>query len=277
DTAEFTIKDNESGNEDGGGITFTIELSNPVSEETSVAVSAADGTATIADSDYTALSGVEVIFAAGSTSETFEVLPTDDYKVEGDETFTVSLGAVTSSYGTVTASAATKTGTINDNVDTAEFTIKDNESGNEDGGPITFTIELSNPVDEATSVAVSTADGTATEADSDYTALSGVVVNFAAGDTSKTFEVVPTSDSTVEGDETFTVSLGAVTGGYGQVTASAATKTGTINDNVDTAEFTIKDNESGNEDGGPITFTIELSNPVSEETKVAVTSQTVLD
>ena len=52
----------------------------------------------------------------------------------------------------------TATGTIV-NDDSAVFTVNSN-AGNENGGPITFTVTLSNPVDTATSVQVSTSDGT---------------------------------------------------------------------------------------------------------------------
>ena len=60
------------------------------------------------------------------------------------------------------------TGTIT-NDDSAVFTVRADASGAEDGGPITFTVDLSHPVDQATSVTVSTADGTALVSDSDYT------------------------------------------------------------------------------------------------------------
>ena len=66
-----------------------------------------------------------------------------------------------------------------------------------------------------------------------------------AGQTTATFEVDAKVDSKVEDDETFTVALGAVTGGHGAISASATPHTGTIV-NDDTAEFTIKQDENGN-------------------------------
>ena len=127
----------------------------------------------------------------------------------------------------VTASAAAGTGTIT-NDDAAEFTV-DSQSGTEDGGAITFKVTLSNPVDVATSVDVSTSDGTALLSDSDYTQVSGLTLNFAAGVTSQTFDVTPTADNKVEPDEDFSVGLSGVDDGGGRdVTASAAAGTGTI-------------------------------------------------
>ena len=229
-----------------------------------------DGTARVSDSDYTPLAGQVVNFAAGQTTATFSVSPTADDKVEADETFTVGLGSVSGGYGQVTASAASRTGTIT-NDDSAVFTVRADASGAEDGGPITFTVDLSHPVDQATSVTVSTADGTALASDSDYTPLAGHVVTFAAGQTTATFSVSPTADDKVEADETFTVGLGNVSGGYGQVTASAASRTGTIT-NDDTAVFTVRADANGTEDGGPITFTVDLSHPVDQATSVTVST-----
>ena len=92
----------------------------------------------------------------------------------------------------------TGTGTIT-NDDSAQFNIAGN-AGLENGGTITFTVTLTNPVDVATAVNVSTVNGTATTGDSDYTAVTNQTLNFAAGIVTQTFTVTPTADSKVEGD-----------------------------------------------------------------------------
>ena len=97
-------------------------------------------------------------------------------------------------------------------------------------GPITFTVSLSNPVDVATSVDVSTGDGTALLTDGDYTALAGQTLSFAAGVTSQTFDVIPTIDEKVEPNETFSVSLSNAVDGGRAVTASSSNGVGTILD-----------------------------------------------
>ena len=58
---------------------------------------------------------------------------------------------------------------------------------------------------------VSTADGTATLADSDYTAVTGQTLTFVGtpGEL-QTFTVTPTGDTTVEADETLSVSMSIV-------------------------------------------------------------------
>jgi hypothetical protein len=65
---------------------------------------------------------------------------------------------------------------------------------------------LSGPLDHEVTVAFSTADGTATVANNDYQAHSGVLT-FAAGVTSQTVAVNIVGDTTVEGNETFFLNL----------------------------------------------------------------------
>ena len=95
--------------------------------------------------------------------------------------------------------------TIN-NDDSAAVTIAD-VSGNEDDGVITVTATLDNAVQGGFTVDVSTADGTATTADSDYTAVTSQTLTFVgtAGEM-QTFTVTPTIDTKVEVDETLTIS-----------------------------------------------------------------------
>ena len=265
DAAEFTIAAVGQA-EAAGDMTFTVALSNPVDVAVSVDVSTADGTAATADGDYVAVSGQTVSFAAGDTSETFTVGVSDDSTVELDETFTTTLSGLVDGGRSVTAGSG-GTGTIQ-NDDSAELTIA-GVSQAEGAGDMTFTVTLSNPVDTAVSVDVSTADGTATTADNDYVAVSGQTVSFAAGDTSETFTVGVNDDSRVENDETFTTALsGLVDGGRGVSAGSGGT--GTI-ENDDSATLRIED-VSQAEAGGDMTFTVTLSSPVGSTISVDVST-----
>ncbi|WP_282090471.1 Calx-beta domain-containing protein, partial [Aquimarina algiphila] len=65
------------------------------------------------------------------------------------------------------------------------------------------TVIVDNAIDGGFDVDVSTADGTATTANSDYTAVTAQTLTFAgtAGET-ETFTITPTADATSEPDET---------------------------------------------------------------------------
>ncbi|CAN5383753.1 hypothetical protein BH10PLA2_BH10PLA2_02320 [soil metagenome] len=81
--------------------------------------------------------------------------------------------------------------------------------GNSGTSYATFTVTLSAPLTTSSTVKYATSNGTATSS-SDYTAASGTLT-FSAGQTSKTFTVAIKGDKTVEGDETFTVTLSSPT------------------------------------------------------------------
>uniref|UniRef100_UPI002490BAD3 Calx-beta domain-containing protein n=1 Tax=Aquimarina algiphila TaxID=2047982 RepID=UPI002490BAD3 len=174
-----------------------------------VDVSTADGTATTADSDYTAVTAQTLTFAGtAGESETFNITLGGDTKVEADETASISMSGL--SPGTVASGDIDVTDgatlTIN-NDDQATVTIA-NVSGNEDNGAITVTVIVDNAIDGGFDVDVSTADGTATTVNSDYTAVTAQTLTFAgmAGET-ETFTITPTADATSEPDETVIIGM----------------------------------------------------------------------
>lgn len=256
---------------EGGMVTFTVTLTNPVDAATSVTVTTTDGTAKSVgapafDNDFTAKTGFTVNFGATVTSVNVSVPTIGDNIVELDESFTIALGGLNNGgRPTVTIDAANSVGTgtiLND--DSTQFKINAASSGTE-GGKITFTVSLTNPVDVPTSVTVTTADGTAKIADNDYVALAGQTINFAALDTSETFQVTTNDDDVVEADETFTVTLGGLMDGGripGTVTIDGAngTGTGTILNN-DLASLSIAD-VAVDEATGMITFMVLLTGDV---------------
>lgn len=79
-----------------------------------------------------------------------------------------------------------------------------------EGGTVTVTVTRTGYTANTASVNYATSNGTAVVGP-DYTAASGVL-NFAAGETSKTFTVTTLKDTLVEADETFNVVLFGVSG-----------------------------------------------------------------
>jgi len=186
----------------------------------------ADGTATTADNDYTAASGT-LTFAPGQTSQTVAVNVNGDTKFEPNETFTVMLSAPTNA----TIVAGTGTGTIqNDDaaptISIGNVTAAEGTSGTT---PFAFAVTLSNASDQPVTVNYTTADGTATTADNDYSAASGTLT-FAPGQTSQPIVVSVNGDTKFEPNETFTVMLSVPT----NATIVAGTGTGTIQNDATT-------------------------------------------
>src|SRR5207237_1384353 len=130
----------------------------------------------------------------------------------------------------------TGAGTIT-NDDTATYTISD--ATVTEGGKLSFTVSLSNPVDVDTTVNVTFTDGTTWAGDFTHTL---VPVTFLAGSNTAQVILVPTTaDATVEADETLTARLALATPlSGGRLSNTSDTGAGTIS-NDDTAVYTISD------------------------------------
>lgn len=216
-----------SVNESGGSATITVTRAGGSDGAVSVNYVTSNGTAT-ASSDYAATTGT-LSFAAGEVSKTFTIPITNDTAVEASETINITLSSPTG--GATLGSQTTGVLTIlDDDVTTQPGSLRFSASTysvNENGGSLTVTVTRTGGSSGPVSVNYATANGTAT-AGSDYTAASGTL-NFASGETSKTFTIAVTDDSAVEGSETLNLSLTNATGGA--TLGSPSTATVTINDN----------------------------------------------
>jgi gliding motility-associated-like protein len=263
DSATLTIAD-VAGNEDNGPITVTVTVDNEVDGGFTIDLNTADGTATTADSDYTAIAGETLTFAGtvGET-QTFTLIPTVDSKVEADETVSLSMNNLVASTVSISDLDITDgaTATIT-NDDTAAVTIED-VSGNEDDGDITFTATLDNPVDGGFTVNIDFTDDTATTADSDYTTASPVTLTFAGGmGETQTFVITPTVDSKVEADESLFIGLSGVVATIvegADISAADGAIATILND--DNAIVTV-DDVTVNEADGTATITATLDSDV---------------
>ncbi len=100
-----SVTEGDSGSKN---LTFTVTLSAVGSQQ--VTVDWAEGTSGTATSgtDYTAITGGTLTFAAGTTSQTFNVSVTGDALDEANETIVVTLSSPTNA----TLATASRTGTI---------------------------------------------------------------------------------------------------------------------------------------------------------------------
>jgi hypothetical protein len=219
------IVDNVSLTEGNAGtksFNFTVTRFNPEPTQATVQFTTNDSTATLADGDYLATSGI-LTFAPGETQKTVTVTVNGDTKFEADERFLLTLfGAVGATVG-----VGAGTGTILN--DDAAPSISISDAIGAEGTNLQFTVTLSAVSGQQITVPFNTAASAGPNAatpGSDFTSTSGVIT-FAPGVTSRTISVAAISDIvTPEPAETFLVQLGAPSAG----TVADGTGIGTIND-----------------------------------------------
>lgn len=115
DARTLTVSDLELAESDVGQsvFRFTITLSNAQTQDVNFEIDTADGTATVADGDYDALTDEIVQFLPGTTVQTVDVLVNGDISPEDSETFQVIPSNVNAEAGPITLLPGTGT-IIND-------------------------------------------------------------------------------------------------------------------------------------------------------------------
>ncbi|MFM6732096.1 MAG: Calx-beta domain-containing protein, partial [Microcystis panniformis] len=238
---DVTVTEGNSGTTNA---VFTVSLSSAASTVVSVDYATANGTAT-AGTDYTAIPTTTLTFNPGETSKTITVAVNGDNQVELNETFFLNLSNLQANGSNVTLADNQGQGTINNN-DSASIAITDVTvtEGNSGTTNAVFTVTLSNPIDTAITLNYATANGTATTADNDYTAIATTPLTFNAGETSKTITVAVNGDTKVESNETFFVNLSNLQTNGRNVTIADNQGQGTITDDDTLQSITILDFES---------------------------------
>ncbi|MER3318898.1 MAG: gliding motility-associated C-terminal domain-containing protein, partial [Allomuricauda sp.] len=206
DVAGFTIVE-EGGatatSETGTTDTFTVVLNRqpPVNDVILDIASGDNGEGTV---DLTQLTFTT---ADWDTPQEVTVTGVDDATVDGPQTYNITVSVNGGSAASYLLVPSQTVSVVNADDDSASVTLS-NESGNEDDGAITVSATLDNAVDGGFTVQVSTLDGTATTADSDYTLINSQTLTFTgnAGEV-QTFDVTPIEDALIEGNETLTVSM----------------------------------------------------------------------
>ena len=209
--------------ENDGNATITVVREGGTAGTVSVNYATSDGSAT-AGPDYTATTGT-LVFEPDEASKTFTVPITNDDTPEPDEKVNLTLSAPAG--GASLGTQATAVLTIIDEQGpptpgSLQFSAS-NYSQSESAGTVTVTVTRTGGSDGAVSVSYATSDGSA-KANSDYTPTSGVL-NFAAGEVTRTFTVALQDDPSVEEDEAFIVTLSNPGGGATLGTPASATVT----------------------------------------------------
>ena len=274
-TATGTITDNDATptlsindvtvNEGAGTMTFTVTLSAASGQSVSVNYGMINQTA-LSGSDYTAGSG-SLTFAPGTTTQTITVPIVNDNVYEISETFAVNLSGATNAtisdtqgIGTIKDDGTGAGGTDNDlpSLAVSSLTVSDQTVG----GFATFVVSLSNPSATATSFSLALANGSAIGGGNDYgTSVVATNIQWSADNgatwvngTTTTTATIPingtyvlvrtpiTTDSTTEGNETFTLTA---TRTAGTTSNTSAAGTATITD-VNNAPDAINDAPTSN-------------------------------
>jgi len=203
--------------------------------------------------DYTGATpgtGKTITFAAGSATATLTIDPTADTAIETNETVSLNLATGTGyTIGTTTAVIGTIT---NDDFPTITLAVAP-ASVLEDGTPnLVYTFTRTGPTTSALTVnygITGTADAT------DYTGATpgtGKTITFAAGSATATLTIDPTADTTIEANETVSLTLATGTG-YTIGTTNVVTGTITNDDVVNSGAIAFSNSQfSINENGTPI-------------------------
>jgi Domain of unknown function (DUF4347)/Calx-beta domain/FG-GAP-like repeat/WD40-like Beta Propeller Repeat len=207
------------GNTGDTNFTFNVSLSAPSGEVVTVNYGTADGTATIANTDYEAATGTLTFNPGQPTTQTVTVKVKGDTTLEPSEDFQVVLSSPTNAILDTTKTTATGR-IIGDDpflqpiVTLVAPTVTDITEGNPGttaNPKVKLVVKLDRPAPEALQVNYQTVNGTAQNTDRDYIGQQGTL-NFAVGEESRAVEVEIVSDRKPEDNETFSFSLTSATG-----------------------------------------------------------------
>ena len=221
---QFTSS-NYSAQENAGFATIQVTRTGGSDGAVSVNYATSNGSA-IGGQDYAPASGT-LTFANGETSKSFTISITDDTLDEPNETINLTLSGPTG--GAILGSPSTAVQTVIDNdLNHGALQFTGNYTAQENVGLAAIQVTRTGGSDGAVSVNYATSNGTATGGQ-DYTPASGTLT-FANGETSKSFTISLTDDTSDEPNETINLTLSAPTGGATLGSPSTAVLTVIDND-----------------------------------------------
>ena len=276
DTATVTITDltrtvslasaNYSVGESGGQVTVGLNVSGAHADNFTATVTLADVSAT-RGADYGGGSATaQVSFAPGETTATLSIPIARDALLEGDESFTVTVTAVSGHHAVGNAAQATVT--ITDSTRTVSLAAASYSVGESDG-KVTVGLNVSGSHADNFTATVTFADVSATR-NTDYGGGSATAqVSFAPGETAATLDVAIIDDSLIEGSESFTVTVTAVSGHH--AVGSAVQATVTITDD-DTTKVTVAPTSLTVAEYGSKSYTVALADEPSASVTVTPSS-----
>lgn len=237
---------------EGSGVTVSIERTGALDNDVTADFNAGAGAGAACGQpgvDYE-LSNFTVHFAPGETLKQFGVPLCWEFLYEGNESWDMQLSNPTGGANIGTQSFAFID--ITDSDTPPKFDLSSSATTvSEDTGTVTLNVNRTGASQNVVSVDYATTGGTATGGDclspgSDFLIQTGQL-NFAAGDTSKTFNITICDDADFEGDESFTVSLSNPQ--YPSQLGTVTTATVTIATNDSVPEIDVSGNSVSISDG----------------------------
>ncbi|NVK32786.1 MAG: cadherin [Gammaproteobacteria bacterium] len=232
-------------------LTFTVTRNGEVTGTSTMDWALIDGTA--GSTDYSGNTSGSLTFAANETTKTITITVVGDDRAEADETISIALSNFA---GIDELIDTTAVGTIKN--DDSSFSVEAGAPAAE-GDPQTFTVTRTHTTAQAQTVNFAVTGDAADAADFGGTFPSGSVT-FQPGDTTATFTVSATDDSTPETDETYTVTISTGAGAAGdEITGATATGTIDNNDAIYRLEAPANDTQEGHSGNTSIVFTVVRS------------------
>ena len=251
------------GNSGTTTLVFPVTLSTSSTSTVSISYATAHGTTD--NTDFTPITSGTLTINPGATSAQINVSINGDTDVEPDEIFTLML----SNPSGVVLGTTSVTGTITNDDSPPLPTLSINNTsvaeGNSGTSDLVFTVTLSSAAAADVTVDFASSDGSAMVSDSDYAAVNSTLT-FTSGQTSRDITVSVNGDTTLEPDETLTVTLSNPS-----VNATLATSigTGTIqNDDLTNVSIANARITEGNTGTSALVFTISLDQSVSGDVNV---------
>ncbi|MDA0850802.1 MAG: S8 family serine peptidase [Proteobacteria bacterium] len=244
-SATITLADNETALtvnlsasastvvENGSAVTITATLSGVADEAVTVPLDTS-GTAT-EGTDYAAISDITI--AAGATTGTATITPTDDNTSEGNETIVVSMGTLSGANATA-GSTTSLSFSLTDDESTPSITLTASGSSIAENSSSTITLTVTTSVIAAENIVVSLSGSGAATSGSDYQIPSTITIT--AGSSSATGSFDPTDDSIYDGasSENAIISISGVSGGNA-VESGEQSVTISITDNETAPSITL--------------------------------------
>lgn len=201
---------------EGNNLLFDVNLSSEYGADINMTLKVTPGTATAIE-DYNATT-ISVSIPKGTLNAQAALMAILDHKYEKDENLSVSIETINS--GTVKDASDTAIGTIV-NADPMPSLYIGGGSAKE-GEPVVVDVNLSIPTYQDINVTLTTSDGTATLANSDYNSTVATAV-ILAGKMGATVSIPTIDDGIVEPDETITITPTVNSGDVNSTTAGVAT------------------------------------------------------